>query len=398
MTHGLGQPQGGFRAPRVPLDLRCVILAIFGYLAVCCVDRALEWLWGVHSPVAQMVALVADQLGHIAFLGEAFQRAMEPLWGEAKYALTIWQSIATGLCFFAVWGIFGGAVLRTAALKLSRDEPLSLKEALQFGAKNWVSFLLAPILVIAFGAFFAGCNALVGLIMSIPLVGSSILALVLFPLVLVAALLIILAVMGGIVGLPLMWAGISVEQNGALEALSRAFSYIFARPFRFFFAYFLLFVIMSILLLAGSFFESTVKTTLQAGVVRDALDDAISKKADDVDVLQDEFLDSERVRRQADGIADIRNVNDAGWADWFGVLWMWLFLNLFLLGFKGYALYLFLGGTTSVYLQLRYEVDGTDEEEIYPESEEELEPRWVGEAEPAPAASGEAAEEAPSGD
>ncbi|MHC4548685.1 MAG: hypothetical protein ACYTEZ_07890 [Planctomycetota bacterium] len=385
MSNGLGRPQGGFRAPRVPLDLRCVILAVFGYLAVLGVDWVLARLMGVTSPVAQMVSLVAEQLGHIAFLGTAFRSAMAVIWGLADYELAWWQAAITAFCFFAVWSIFGAALLRTAALRLSRDEPLSLRDALRFSTRNIVAFLLAPVLVLLFAAFFAGCNALAGLVLSIPLIGSSVLALILFPLVLISSLLIILALMGGVVGLPLMWAGIAVEQNGALEALSRAFSYIFARPFRFFFSYFLLFVLMSILMLAGGFFETTVKTTLQVGVVRDALDDAIRKEPRPVDVLQDEFLDSERVTREAEGIRNIRNLQNASWWDWLGVFWMWLLLNIFLLGFKGYALYFFLGGTTSLYLQLRYEVDGTEEEEIYPESEEELaalageEPKWVGE-------------------
>jgi hypothetical protein len=382
MNHGLGQPQGGFRAPRVPLDLRCVILAIGGFVAVWGIDLLLAWIWGVASPVGQMVSLTADQLGRIAFLGAAFRSGMEPIWGVVDHKLSWWQSAITGFCFFAAWSPFGAALLRTSALRLARDEPLSVKAALVFGVRNWPTFLLAPILVILFAAFFAFCNMLAGLVMSLPFVGSSILALVLFPLVLISSILIILALLGGILGLPLMWAGIAVEQNGALEALSRSFSYIFARPFRFLFSYFLLFVIMTVLLLAGGFFEGTVKTTLQVGVVRESLDNAISKDPGSVDVLKDEYLDSDRVTREAEGIRNIRNFRNASGWDWLGFIWMWALLNLFLLGFKGYALYFFLGGTTSLYLQLRHDVDGTAEEEIYPESEAELageEPRWVAE-------------------
>ena len=392
MNHGLGQPQGGFRAPRVPLDLRCVILAIFGFVAVWGVDLLLGWIWGVTSPVGQMVQLTADQLGRIAFLGTAFKNSMEPIWGVAVHKLAWWQGAITGFCFFAAWSPFGAALLRTSALRLSRDEPLSVRAALVFGIRNWPTFLLAPVLVILFAAFFALCNGLAGLIMSVPLLGSSILALVLVPLVLISSILIILALLGGILGLPLMWAGIAVEQNGALEALSRSFSYIFARPFRFLFSYFLLFVIMTVILLAGGFFEGTVKTTLKVGVVRQALDDAISKDPEPVVVLEDEYLGSEGPTRRKEGIKNIRNIRDTSGWDWIGFFWMWALLNLFLLGFKGYALYFFLGGTTSLYLQLRHDVDGTAEEEIYPESEAELaavtaeEPRWVGESAEEPAA------------
>jgi hypothetical protein len=215
MNHDLGQPQGGFRAPRVPLDLRCVILAIFGFVAVWGIDLLLAWIWGVASPVGQMVSLTADQLGRIAFLGTAFRNSMEPIWGVAEHRLAWWQGAITGFCFFAAWSPFGAALLRTAALRLSRDEPLSVRGALVFGIRSWPTFLLAPVLVILFALFFAACNGLAGLVMSLPLIGSSILALILFPLVLISSILIILALLGGILGLPLMWAGIAVEQNGA---------------------------------------------------------------------------------------------------------------------------------------------------------------------------------------
>jgi len=384
MSEGLDTRHGGFRAPRVPFDLRCVILAALGFLATAGVDFLLAKWFDTASPVAQMVDLVAQQIDRVAFVGIAFRQAMEAVWGETPYSLEFWQALVTAVVYFAVWSLFGAAVLRTAALKLTRDEPLGLKDALKFGATNWWGFVRAPVLILLFAGFFWACIWLAGAVVSVHVVGSWILVLVLFPLVLVAGLLIILALIGGFVGLPLMWAGLAVEQNGPLEALSRGFSYIFARPFRFFFGYFLLFVIISVLLVAAGQFEVTVKNTLKAGVWRDDLDDAVSKAPDErVGELRDEYLNAEKTRREAEGIANLKNISETEWVDWVGFFWMWLLLSAFLLGFKGYALYFFLGGTASLYLHLRREVDGTDEEEIYPESEEDLagegEARWVGE-------------------
>jgi len=406
MSQGLDQPQAGFRAPRVPLDLRCVILGAAAWLAIRGADLLLAWLLKVTRPVAQLVDLVARQLDSVAFVGAAFRKGMTAIWGHESlaterafvlepYALSWYETVVTALVFVVVWSFFGAAILRTAALKLTRDEPLSLREALRFGARNGPAFLLAPVLVLFFALFFVFCNALAGFVMSIPLLGSSILVAVLFPLVLIASLLIVLAVLGGFVGLPLMWAGIAIEQNGPLEALSRAFSYIFARPFRFFFGYFLVFVVMSIVVVAGGHFERTVKETLKIGVVYDRLDELIAKDPGEPDVLQNPFKNAERVEREARGIDDIANLEQAPWTDWLGFLFMWFLLGAFQLGIKGYALYLFLGGTVSLYLQLRREVDGTDEEEIYPESEADAapagEPRWVGAQEkgaPPPAGDG----------
>jgi hypothetical protein len=65
---------------------------------------------------------------------------------------------------------------------------------------------------------------------------------------------------------------------------------------------------------------------------------------------------------------------------------MWFFLAVLLLGFKGYIIYLALGGTVSLYLHLRREVDGTHEDELTDEDEASTNApgdrpaaRWVGE-------------------
>jgi hypothetical protein len=382
MSQGLDLPQAGFRAPRVPLDLRCVMLGAVAWLTLRGVDAFLDWGLKVTRPGAQLVDLVASQIGKVAFVGPAFRMGMTAIWGEQEFALSWWQTLVTAFLFLLVWSFFGAAILRTASLKLTRDEPLSLREALKFGGKNAPAFLLAPLLVVLFAGFFVACNAAIGLVMSIPFVGSSLLALVLFPFTLIFSLLIVLALLGGFVGLPLMWAGIAIEQNGPLEALSRSFSYIFARPFRFFFGYFLVFVVMSVVVVAGSHFERTVKETLKLGVWNDNLDEMISQKPAEPDVLVDPFKKAERPLREEEGIADIRNIERASWTEYVGFFWMWLLLSAFKLGIRGYALYLFLGGTVSLYLQLRREVDGTEEEEIYPESEADAAPageaRWVG--------------------
>jgi hypothetical protein len=220
----------------VPLDLRCVMLGAAAWLAIRGADLLLARLLGATRPVAQLVDLVARQLDSVAFVGAAFRKGMTAIWGHEglaaasaagaerafvlePFVLSWWETAVTGFVFVLVWSFFGAAILRTAALKLTRDEPLSLREALRFGAKNFPAYLLAPVLVLFFALFFVFCNALAGLVMSIPLLGSTILVPVLFPLVLISSLLIVLAVVGGFVGLPLMWAGIAIEQNGPLEAL-----------------------------------------------------------------------------------------------------------------------------------------------------------------------------------
>ncbi len=386
MSDAFDEPDRGFRAPRIPFHLPCVVLGALGYLATMGVDWALSRAWDVESAFGSTLDLLLAQLAQIPVVGRAAAGALMNALGTAPAAALTWgKASLAAFAFFAVWAWFGAGLLRTCALRLTRDEPCSIREALSFGGKHWTSYLAAPVLVAGFCAVLAGLNIAAGFVMSLPFIGSSILALILFPLVLLCSLLLIIAIAGGLVGLPLMWCGLTVELNGALDGVSRAYSYIFARPFRFLFGYFLAFVLMGVVVLMAGKFETTVKTTLKAGIVSNDLDKVVSKPPPDADILQRPAQNSDRIRREAAGIRDIRNIKSASWTDWIGFLWMWLWLWIFLLGFKGYAMYVFLGGSMSLYLQLRHDVDGTEEREIYPHSEEEWEAgelppeaKWVG--------------------
>ncbi len=67
----------------------------------------------------------------------------------------------------------------------------------------------------------------------------------------------------------------------------------------------------------------------------------------------------------------LKAVDEASWGHKLTALVFWIFLNLIWFGIFGYALYWFLGASTSVYADLRADVDGTEEDEIYLEEEEE---------------------------
>lgn len=135
MTDGFALRRGGFRAPRVPFDLRCVLLAAAGFLAVSGLDWVLGNIWDMSSPVARMFGLVTKQIAAIPFIGAAFYKAMNGLWGVAGgmdlrlYGgpMAWWQTAITAVCFAAIWSLFGSALMRTAALRLTRDEPIDRK-------------------------------------------------------------------------------------------------------------------------------------------------------------------------------------------------------------------------------------------------------------------------------
>jgi hypothetical protein len=377
MSNGFEHQPMGLRAPRIPFDLRCVTIAALGYLALMLGDWVLAKALNEPSPVAQALAWSGGLLGGVG----------RGLFGIAP-AMAGWKVAVTAAVFFAIWGFFGGALMRACALRLTRDEPMSVRAALAFGARNWLTYLNAPVVVLLFAGFFALCNVAAGSLISVWGLGSSLLVIVLFPLALLAGLLVTFSVLGGLVSMPLMWAGISVEQNGALEAVSRTFSYLFARPFRFIVGMSLLLVMMAVIVFVGDRFDRTVKQTLRAGIWRAELDDVVTREPESVTHLVNPYEKSSAVVRRKAGIGDIRNMREARWYDKVGFFWMWLMLGIFMLGFKGYAIYVLLGGTVSLYLQLRRAVDGAEESEIYPPAEDEefgaAEPKWVAEPQPEP--------------
>src|SRR5262245_26541056 len=61
----------------------------------------------------------------------------------------------------------------------------------------------------------------------------------------------------------------------------------------------------------------------------------------------------------------------APWGVKIQIFLFWILLNLIHYGFVAAALWWFLGATTSTYADLRADVDGTEEDEIYLEDEEE---------------------------
>ncbi|MHC4204849.1 MAG: hypothetical protein ACYSTT_09365 [Planctomycetota bacterium] len=131
----------------------------------------------------------------------------------------------------AVISIAGGAICRIAALQFSRGEKPGLTEALRYSTKRFTSFFtapLAPVGIIIFIGFFV---FLLGLIGNIPAVGEIIVALGM-PLALFAGSLLAVIVIGAVAGLNLMFPAVAYDSSDCFDAISRSFSYVYAKPWR----------------------------------------------------------------------------------------------------------------------------------------------------------------------
>ncbi len=135
------------------------------------------------------------------------------------------------IIMLAVISISGGAVCRIAALQFARGEKPGLTEALRFSTKRFLNFFTAPLAPIGIIIFIGLFIFLLGLAGNIPRAGELIVGLGM-PLALFAGVLIAVIVIGAVAGLNLMFPAVAYDGSDCFDAISRSFSYVYAKPWR----------------------------------------------------------------------------------------------------------------------------------------------------------------------
>jgi hypothetical protein len=144
-----------------------------------------------------------------------------------------WSQIADSwlhvLLVLFVGSVFGGAITRRVALEFGTFREAGLKEALQFGLREFsVSFGAPLISVVGIGLLLVLGRGIAWL-GRIPQFGEP-LAAALWGLLLLVSLVLALVVLGVAVAWPLMVAAHSCEGTDGFDALNRAYNYVFVRP------------------------------------------------------------------------------------------------------------------------------------------------------------------------
>lgn len=321
------------QALRVPFDLKGVAAGAMAFLAM---------TWG-----ARLMGLGGGSLR--VRMDSPFD---SPLPVSVGADLTDGRFVALAL---AVAAVFGVACCRIAAVRLSRDEGTDLGASLGFSVSGLPATLGAYLFLAGALGLFFGSNALAGLVSGIPGIGP-VLMVPLYPLVLLSTLILFLLAFGTALGLPLVLAGLAVERNGALDAVSRGFSYVFSRPALFFLYTATVWFLAWVLLASTAAMEWLAPHTFTHWFpegesyrsLRGALDAAVAA--------------STTLR-----FPDFGGVSGAavlgGWA-------AWLFGTLLHVALRGYVAYYLFGGATAAYFALRRDVDGTEDEEIWMEGEQ----------------------------
>ncbi len=131
----------------------------------------------------------------------------------------------------AVISIAGGAICRIAALQFARGEKPGLTEALRFSIKRFTSFFTAPLAPVGIIIFIGLFIFLLGLMGNIPWAGELIIGTFVL-LALIAGALITVVLIGTVAGFNLMFPAVAYDGSDCFDAISRSFSYVYAKPWR----------------------------------------------------------------------------------------------------------------------------------------------------------------------
>jgi len=355
-----------------------------------------NWLGGLGAgagmPAArELRAAMENELGILAAGGDGVVLGtfkfftVAPRWAMFNHPLYF---ILFGALFLCVWSLFGGAIARIAAVHVADEgRKLSIRQGLNFAISKFLSYISAPlipaIIVLVIGIVMAAG----GLLFYIPWVGGPVAGLVFF-LALIGGFVITLVILGTAGGFNLMYPTVAVEGSDSFDAISRSFSYVYARPWRMLFysavaiaygALTYLFVRLFIWLtlamtqfFAGWWFRSENDEGVRAWTAMFPPPDLMALPY----------------------VAD-RLALDGGSAVGSYLIAIWCHLCIAMLG--AFAISMYFSANTIIYYLMRKEVDATEMDDVYLEQPEEefaeaAAPTPAPAGEPAPAAQTSAAE------
>jgi hypothetical protein len=382
------EDRGIFQGIKVPFCLNGIILAFMAYVIFVAGGQVLGWVMldnaaydkvVFHSTakVASHVPVLTRPLNIIKKYSFAEQKRLKDAYDKylhenAEYNRKVdekyrvepvgpeefkipqwWQLLIFAVWFLFIWSFFAGAINRTAAYRIARDESITLKEGLNFGAQTWLNHFLAILFVAIFiAAAFYMC-ALGGLLCRIPFVGELVL-IVGFLFILVAAFLITLLLAGLLFGFNMISSAIGVDKVDSFDAISRAYSYILGRPWQTLLYALLPFLFVIFFLYFGIIFREVAVSAVAAGM------------GDKFDPIYKFAVNGEPWKQAIRGLEAT-----PPWTLYVSALVIRIFLWLAQLFIIATAVAYWLSSQTKAYFLLRKEVDGDEVEEMYLDEEEE---------------------------
>ncbi len=285
-----------------------------------------------------------------------------PGWALTKHPVHAILMTFVGLF---VWSVFGGAIARIAAVHVARDEKISVRQALRFSISKLMSFFMAPLMPLILIAAVALLLASLGYLSEIRYVGGlvSLVVGVLFVIIIGVGVLVACAVVGTVCGAGLMYPTIAVEGSDAFDAVSRSFSYVFARPWKV-----AIYTFICIIYAALTYVFLRFMVFLTLSLMHTFLTLWTH------DVAPDGTTSIVNAWQGPGGLFNLHQPLDSfnltlgeSMAAWTITFWAYLFVAL--LG--AYLLSFFVSANTIAYYLLRYDVDAAEIDDVYLEPTEE---------------------------
>jgi hypothetical protein len=228
---------------RLAFDLRKLLVAAVGLVLLQAGWSILDWSFPASAsatpPLPDFVAsggierdgqfwswdslsgLMPRLLEPVQMLSTPMLALLEPgcSWAQMTHAFLglVWLIV--------VWAICGGMIARIAVLQIALLRRPGIGQALRFALRRASSLIVAPLCPLLALGSCALFGAAFGVLYHVPALGPLVAGLVLFiPLGL--GLVMVLLIAGLLAGWPLMSAAIAAGAEDALDALSRTFSYL----------------------------------------------------------------------------------------------------------------------------------------------------------------------------
>jgi len=289
---------------------------------------------------------------------------MGPAW---LFAMHWFYGVLFFLVSLAIWAVFGGAICRVTAMHATRDEVIGLGESLAFAKRKFLSFLAAPLMPLAVLVFVGVLLLLGGLVGAIPAVGEIFVGMTFF-LALIGGAVMAFVAIGWLAGFSLTFPTVAVEGSDAFDAVSRSFSYIYARPWRSAFYALVSLAYGAICLVFVKFFVriALFAVHLCVGLTMNLGSPYGAEDTGKLDAMwQGPLLMGESAFWGGFGDYDLAHLSA------FGHFWyyLWIFTVVGVVG--AFVVSFYYSASTLIYLLLRREVDATDLEDVYLEEQPE---------------------------
>lgn len=282
--------------------------------------------------------VVANMRDYVRALGWAFRRQ------------TIYCVIFAIIGLFVI-AIAGGAICRISALQFARDEKPGLTEALRFSLGKITSFITAPLVPLAIIIFIGFFIFLLGLIGNIPIAGELIMGIFMF-LAFIAGALITVVLIGAVAGFNLMFPAVAYDGSDCFDAISRSFSYVYAKPWRMGFYTIIAAVYGAICYVFVRFFAFLLlwvtHFSLQLGVLGD------NKKLTTI-WSEPQFMN----------LCDPPDLSAANWSQTVAAVMIYLLLLAVVVLVVSFIISFYFSANTIIYSLMRKNVDNTALDDVY---------------------------------